>query len=64
MLPVPERYLKLSECAAISAISKSSLLRLIRDGQGPPVTRAGSRLVRFPEAAFYQWLKSKTTEAA
>jgi excisionase family DNA binding protein len=64
--PIPatsERYLRLSEASSITALSRSTLLRLISTGKGPPTCRLGRQTLRLPESGLHRWMASKQEAA-
>jgi predicted DNA-binding transcriptional regulator AlpA len=66
MVPVtsaPERYLTIGQVAAMTHLSRSTLLRMAKSEQGPPVCRISSKLLRWPESGLYQWLRNSQRAA-
>lgn len=61
--PVPRLLLKPVEAADSLGISLRTLMALANDG-GIPVTRIGTRNLRFSTAALTEWIDSKTSRAA
>lgn len=52
-------YLKPEEVAPLLGVSKVTLSRWRRRGEGPPWRRLGPRLIRYPEAELVAWLGAR-----
>lgn len=64
MVPATEHYLRLSQVANITGISRSTILRMAKSKTGPPVCRISSKILRWRESDLVAWLRSKSQRGA
>ena len=59
-----ERYLDLRAVCEITGLSASTLRRLCKAGNGPPVCRISAKLLRWPASSVHTWMQSRAAGSA
>lgn len=54
-----ERFLKMADVMAITAMSRSTIKAWVKAGKFPAPTKLGRRLIRWPESVVSEWVKGK-----
>jgi excisionase family DNA binding protein len=57
-----ERFLTPREAAEKMGVTERTMEYLRSKGDGPPITRLGDRLIRYPETQLETWLAARTAK--
>jgi prophage regulatory protein len=59
-----DRLLRIADVLALTALGKSTIYQLMREGKFPKCVRITRRMVAWPESAVLQWVQDRINSAA